>query len=450
MKRFLIVLFGVLVFQGSVIAAPVECWKVAAVDTPPRVIAKILHPSLPDVVIRKDSPFLLQWKDMSGVDALRSVVDIRLYRKQGKGKDLFGNRLNGKPNNGVFLITKQDFKRVKVKADQEYFFEVELKYPFQSGQDKTIQSVCFTFNMKRKEKEPVICDDGKGTKVCLNALIANVRLLMDQVGDLQRQLQDDDSSDGGADGATVVNLDSKHTHNFSEIDHSHKYASSSHNHDDVASHKHDDLVSIDSLSEEVNSLEERIDTFGGGSCGLHMGKEAKKDCCEGKWPAGTTWRTCEGYRWNPINGSMYNMRYDLAYNLTAMEMGRDSSSFETIEEKNPVCWSAQDWARMTWEGTGDVGNPLNPWVVGQGAPPDLNGDYDEKKRARYFCAAKDTCYTNNWNYHDHERTGGLNERLEDEEVEKFLGVRVKYVYRFKEFAHCSGTNRCNSDNDYCM
>ena len=138
MKRFLIVLFGVLVFQGSVWAD--SCLKAYPIGS--NTGAKILHPVSENLEIKKKAPFLLQWK----VVEVSQTVNIRLYKKgaEGKGKDLFGQRLNNRPNTGTALITKQDFKRAKVKAGEEYFFQVEL---LSARPEMVISSECFTFNV---------------------------------------------------------------------------------------------------------------------------------------------------------------------------------------------------------------------------------------------------------------------------------------------------------------
>tara|TARA_Y100001934_G_scaffold71493_1_gene88952 strand:+ start:508 stop:735 length:228 start_codon:yes stop_codon:yes gene_type:complete len=61
-ERLLDVLFGVLVFQGSVWAE--SCLKAYPNDTHLTTQATIVHPALAGLVLKKNAPFLLQWKDI--------------------------------------------------------------------------------------------------------------------------------------------------------------------------------------------------------------------------------------------------------------------------------------------------------------------------------------------------------------------------------------------------
>ena len=164
MKRLLIVLFGVLVFQGSVWAQfdgwSTSCRKVYPIGSDDG--AKILYPVSENLEIKKKAPFLLQWKGFE----VSQTVNIRLYKKGAEDKDLFGKRLNNRPNTGTAVITKQDFKKAKVKAGEQYFFQVEL-IPTRS--EKVISSECFTFNVK--QKEDLQCNNTTTVKDCLQALI---------------------------------------------------------------------------------------------------------------------------------------------------------------------------------------------------------------------------------------------------------------------------------------
>ena len=184
MKKILIVLFGALVFQGSVWAQfdgwSTSCLEASAGDTGLFGIAEILHPASAGLVLKKNAPFLLQWKDMSDArERDKSHVKIRLYEKGAEGKDLFKKILNNRPNTGTALITKQNLKRAKVKAGEKYFFQVQLNY----GSRKTkISSECFTFNVK--EKEDFQCDNASTLKSCVKALVIDNRSLRAEVASL--------------------------------------------------------------------------------------------------------------------------------------------------------------------------------------------------------------------------------------------------------------------------
>ncbi len=194
MKRFLIVLFGVLVFQGSVWAE--SCLK-AYPDDGSLVTAEILHPASSGLVLKKKAPFLLQWK----VVEVSQTVNIRLYKKGAEGKDLFGKRLNNRPNTGTVLITKQDFIKAKVKAGEEYFFQVELN-PTRSEQ--VISSECFTFNVK--QKEDLQCNNATTVKDCLQALIEQNRQTAVEMRELTERLEALEGGGGtvgGGDGGDI-------------------------------------------------------------------------------------------------------------------------------------------------------------------------------------------------------------------------------------------------------
>ena len=180
MKRLLIVLFGVLVIQGSVWA---ECLKAYPDDAHSIAKAAILHPVSEGLVLKKKAPFLLQWKDIRGQSWLSPTVNIRLYEKGDEDSDLFGRRLNNQPNNGILLITKQDFRRAKIEPNKEYFFQVE------NPKDKKakISSRCFTFNVR--EKEDLRCNTATTVKECLNAIIDNLVRLNSEVRETSSRLR---------------------------------------------------------------------------------------------------------------------------------------------------------------------------------------------------------------------------------------------------------------------
>ena len=101
MKRLLIVLFGVLVFQGSVWAD--SCLKNWPPDAASFTKAKILHPAEQDLVIPKNRAFGLTWQESSTTAKwLGEKVKIRLYERGNDKTDLFKNIK--RPNNGIAVI----------------------------------------------------------------------------------------------------------------------------------------------------------------------------------------------------------------------------------------------------------------------------------------------------------------------------------------------------------
>jgi len=228
MKRLLVVVFGILVFQGTVWAD--SCRKAYPIGSDGG--ARILYPDSENLEIKKKAPFLLQWK----VVEVSQAVNIRLHKKGAEDKDLFRRRLNNRPNTGTALITKQDFKRARVKAGEEYFFKVELN---PTRPEQVISSECFTFNVKSKES--LVCESGPGTKTCLKALIETIAGLQAQLHELEV-----DPSGGGVGNVMQMNRVSEHSHSYAERGHSHDYS-------DFQGHGDSIITRIDSPEEPAAS-----------------------------------------------------------------------------------------------------------------------------------------------------------------------------------------------------
>ena len=196
MKRLLIVLFGVLVFQGSVWAE--SCLKNWPPDTASVTKAKILHPVSANQMIVKKSSFGLAWHERGSLgDFLGANVNIRLYEQGDDQQDLFKNRLINKPNTGFFLINKKDFRTAGVKSGKQYYFAVQKAGTAAAGVQ--IQSECFTFDIKAKED--LQCDSATKGKDCLKVLVSQNRALLERVSDLTARL---DALEGG--GGTVERI----------------------------------------------------------------------------------------------------------------------------------------------------------------------------------------------------------------------------------------------------
>ena len=146
MKRFLILLFGVLVFQGSVWASPSGddlCQQPRGSS-----IARVLSPT-DTQQLNKGSAILLQWKDSD--DWLGNKVTIELLLRKGKTEQV----LKTWPlqiNTGNFLITRADLRRAKIKEASKknirYFFRLKNH----AKEIISIDSGCFTFTKTEKSQ----------------------------------------------------------------------------------------------------------------------------------------------------------------------------------------------------------------------------------------------------------------------------------------------------------
>ena len=224
MKRLLIVLFGVLVFQGSVWAE--SCLKNWPPDTASVTKAKILHPVSANQMIVKKSSFGLAWHERGSLgDFLGANVNIRLYEQGDDQQDLFKNRLINKPNTGFFLINKKDFRTARVKPGKQYYFAVQKAGTAAAGVQ--IQSECFTFDIKAKED--LQCDSATNGKDCLKVLVSQNRALLERMSELEGQIT---ASPGSTQAiSTSVKTSTSHSHpEYAGSTHSHNFASSSHTH----------------------------------------------------------------------------------------------------------------------------------------------------------------------------------------------------------------------------
>jgi hypothetical protein len=123
MKRLLVVLFGVLAFQGSVWAEGhsrgYECRiRIGS--------AQVLTPASDDSsTANKGEAFLLQWKDPDRV--LGDNVKVTLQEHDGGPVPLSDPQLNKVPNTGNTLITKRSMgdKKIKTGEEHRYYFQIE-------------------------------------------------------------------------------------------------------------------------------------------------------------------------------------------------------------------------------------------------------------------------------------------------------------------------------------
>ena len=260
MKRLLIVLFGVLVFQGSVWAD--SCLKNWPPDAASVTKAKILYPVTEGEIIVKKSPVGVMWHETGSVgDWLGAHVNIRLY-EQGKEQDLFKNRLLNKPNTGFFLISKKDFRTAGVKPGKQYYFAVEKVATDTAPQKIQIQSGCFTFDIKAKEV--LQCNAATNMKECLKVLIGQNRNLLERMGKLEDTVK---ALEGG--GGTVINQNTGHEHpEYAAGSHGHNFDSSSHSHENYAeainssAERHVSMTAATtSLESQVSALQAQLDAL---------------------------------------------------------------------------------------------------------------------------------------------------------------------------------------------
>ena len=265
MKRLLIVLFGVLVFQGSVWAE--SCLKNWPPDTASVTKAKILHPVSANQMIVKKSSFGLAWHERGSVgDFLGSNVNIRLYEQGDDKQDLFKNRLINKPNTGFFLINKKDFRTAKVKSGKQYYFAVQKAGTAAAGVQ--IQSECFTFDIKAKED--LQCNAATNMKECLKVLVSQNRAFLERLSELEGQIT---ASPGSTQViSTSVKTSTNHSHpEYVGSTHSHNFASSSHTH----AHETNQGIATANLDNDVSD-EQVINAIISGRLKYHNGYPAAR------------------------------------------------------------------------------------------------------------------------------------------------------------------------------
>ena len=300
MKRLLVVLFGLLAFQGSVWAD--SCLKNWPPDEDSVAIARILFPVEDEQVISKRSSFGLVWHEKDAIgESLGGKVNIRLYERGKETRDLFNNRLRNKNNTGFFLINKKDFSAVKVIADKEYYFEVQGAE--KAGSKVRIQSECFTFDLKKREN--LQCDSATEMKECIKVLVAQNNSALARISALEERL--DASKNSGASTSTIINQNTAHSHSeYAEDGHSHDFGSSSHN---------------QIMLERMSELEEQVTAFqeqqpGGGNPQLVYQAHDRIDALQEVVARLRDWQTNEG---RVIHGNAHGHPY-------CVEVLRDNGS----------------------------------------------------------------------------------------------------------------------------
>mgnify|MGYP001339790285 CR=1 FL=1 len=252
MKKLLVVLFGLLAFQGSVWAD--SCLKNWPPDEDSVAIARILFPVEAEQVISKRSSFGLVWHEKDAIgESLGGKVNIRLYERGKETRDLFNNRLQNKNNTGFFLINKKDFSAVKVIADKEYYFEVQGAG--KAGSKARIHSECFTFDFKKREN--LQCDSAIEMKECIKVLVAQNNSALARISVLEERL--DASKNSGASSSTIINQNTAHSHSeYAEEGHSHDFGSSTHNHDDADPANFVTQEQFHYITQSIANLESRV------------------------------------------------------------------------------------------------------------------------------------------------------------------------------------------------
>ena len=369
MKRLLIVLFGVLAFQGSVWAD--SCLKNWPPDEDSVAIARILFPVEDEQVISKKSSFGLVWHEKDAIgESLGGKVNIRLYERGKETRDLFNNRLQNKNNTGFFLINKKDFSAAKVIADKEYYFEVQGAG--KAGSKARIHSGCFTFDVK--QREDLQCDSATKMKECIKVLVAQNNSALARISALEERL--DASENSGASGSTIINQNTAHSHSeYAEEGHRHNFASSLHSHDNYANkrriealqetmlghisyHLNDGIQAggtdsesqvadpggdAGSVADEVpdtsastgsDSESRAADSGGTGTGWLTGGPEGEcRHDEDGVWAPGMNWEECIGVKWNAANG--YD---DVDSNPICWSLGGTTAEFFNIEPQYEDMW----------------------------------------------------------------------------------------------------------------
>ncbi len=183
MKRLLVVLFGVLVFQGSAWALTSGgglCQKNGDGGK-----ARVLSPA-DTQQLNKGSAILLQWKDSE--NWLGNKVTIELHSRKGETEQLV------KPwplqiNTGSALITRADLRGAKIKKaskkDIRYFFRLKNH----ARPKRSIDSGCFTFTKSEKSQR-----QRRNLKEEIEGLDSTLALALVIISDLTARL---DALEGG-------------------------------------------------------------------------------------------------------------------------------------------------------------------------------------------------------------------------------------------------------------
>ena len=200
MKRLLIVLFGVLVFQGSV-------WALTSADDlcqqdGDNGKATVLSPA-DTQELDKNSPLLLQWQDKA--QWLQSKVTIKLHSRTGK-KEQVVKTWPSQTNTGSALIARKDLRKVKInrnasKQDIRYFFRLTNH----RKTERFIESGCFTFtkNLKRQRSRQNLKEEVAALESSLTLALATIEGLTDRLQALEGGDGTTGGGDGGGDTATA-------------------------------------------------------------------------------------------------------------------------------------------------------------------------------------------------------------------------------------------------------
>ncbi len=198
MKRLLIVLFGVLVFQGSV-------WALTSADDlcqqdGDNGKATVLSPA-DTQELDKNSPLLLQWQDKA--QWLQSKVTIKLHSRTGK-KERVVKTWPSQTNTGSALIARKDLRKVKInrnasKQDIRYFFRLTNH----RNTKRFIESGCFMFtkNLKRQRSRKNLKEEVAALESSLTLALATIEGLTDRL----QALEGGDGTTGGVRIEAVTN-----------------------------------------------------------------------------------------------------------------------------------------------------------------------------------------------------------------------------------------------------
>ena len=249
MKRFLVVLFGVLVFQANANAQSDTCFEVHTWNGGAGpVTAKVRTPASDGFwILNKGAPFLLQWEDREEI--LGDNVKVTLKRVKGDEIVPLGDSsLNNLPNTGYALISKRSLKGKNIKTGKEnkHYFQIEKVV----GTDKAvIKSGCFTFHPK-PERTNNTCHGPQKMRECVASINQTLLRLQAQIDDLEGG----GAEAGQAGGATVKNKKTTHYHDG-------RYAKK-HSHNKLAksSHSHEDYVEKDSVQSQIDTITTTITT----------------------------------------------------------------------------------------------------------------------------------------------------------------------------------------------
>jgi len=180
MKRLLLVLFGVLVFQGSVFALPSGgdlCQQDGDGDK-----ARVLSPA-DTQQLNKGSAILLQWKDSE--DWLGNKVTIELQEAEGFRKVVKTWPLQ--INTGSALITRADLRGAKIKKASKKDIRYVFRLKNHAKAKRFIDSGCFTFTKSEKSQRQRrnLKEEIEGLESTLTQALVAIRDLTDRLDALE-------------------------------------------------------------------------------------------------------------------------------------------------------------------------------------------------------------------------------------------------------------------------